>query len=277
MRIDAHQHFWSLNRGDYGWLTPNMGPLYRDFLPSDLKPHLNEAGLAGTIVVQAAPTVAETEYLLGLAQRYDFIKGVVGWVDMADPSAPMEILRLREQPKFCGIRPMLQDISDVNWILNPNLGTAFEALLANNLTFDALIVPRHLPIILQLVKRHSKLRVVINHGAKPTIGTSAWQPWADDLAAVARYESVFCKLSGLITECTNNQSLEATEPYIQHILHCFGPDRVLFGSDWPVCLLKSSYGSWLSLAVRSIRKAFGSEADRALGRNALDFYRPSIA
>ena len=248
MHIDAHQHFWSLNRGDYDWLTPNMGPLYRDFLPSDLKPHLDEAGISGTIVVQAAPTVAETEYLLGLAQQYDFIKGVVGWVDMADPSAPREVERLREHSKFCGIRPMLQDMPDVNWILRPNLGTVFRTLLANNLTFDALIVPRHLPAILQLVDRYPNLRIVIDHGAKPLIGTTAWQPWADDLARVARCESVFCKLSGLITECTSDQSLEATEPYAQHILNCFGPERVLFGSDWPVCLLKSSYDSWFSLA-----------------------------
>ena len=275
MHIDAHQHFWSLNRGDYDWLTPDMVPLYRDFLPSDLKPDLDGAGIGGTILVQAAPTVAETEYLLRLAQRYDFIKGVVGWVDMADSSAPGELERLRQHPKFCGIRPMLQDITQTDWILRPNLGMVFEALLANHLTFDALITPRHLPTIQRLLQQQPNLRIVIDHGAKPAIGAAAWQPWADDLAKVASYRNVSCKLSGLITECADNQSADTIETYAQHILRCFGPDRVMFGSDWPVCLLKSSYEAWASLAARYIRDAFGKEANGALGQNALDFYRPS--
>ncbi|MEE9389193.1 MAG: amidohydrolase family protein [Paracoccaceae bacterium] len=273
MKIDAHQHFWSLKRGDYHWLTPERGLLYRDFLPDDLRPLIDAAGIKGTILVQAAATLAETEFMLSLSDQHDFILGVVGWVDMADPGASAQIEKFNQHPKFCGIRPMLQGIQDTDWVLHPALTPAFETLIACDLTFDALITPRHLPTLLQLLKRHPKLRVVIDHGAKPNIADGGWDDWADPILQLAQHKNVYCKLSGLITECGDGQNLDATADYGLHLLKAFGPSRVMFGSDWPVCLTKGSFDDWHTRAHGLIRHAFGAAHGASMGANAAEFYR----
>lgn len=272
-RIDAHQHFWSLARGDYGWLTPEMEPIYRDFLPADLGPLLTEAGIDGTILVQAAPTVAETEFMIGLAREEPFIRGVVGWVDFEDPRAPGEIARLAGQSALVGLRPMIQDIADDDWMLGEGLVTTFGALIAADLTFDALTLPRHLPALRELLARHPNMRTVIDHGSKPMIRDGIMDGWHQDMAALASETSAFCKLSGLVTEARADWTVDDLRPYVDHLLDTFGPDRLVWGSDWPVCTLASSYGEWVEATGELLSGLAEDERSAILGGNAARAYR----
>lgn len=272
-RIDAHHHFWSLKRGDYGWLTPDKEPIYRDFLPADLKPLLAAAGIEGTILVQAAPTVAETKFMLGLASEEPFIRGVVGWVDFEDPSAPEDIARLSKQSALVGLRPMIQDIADDAWMLGEGLVTAFGALIAADLTFDALTLPRHLPALRALLLRHPNMRTVIDHGSKPIIRDRIMDGWDQDMAALASETSAFCKLSGLVTEAHADWTVDDLRPYVDHLLDTFGPDRLIWGSDWPVCTLASSYGRWVEVTGELLSGLTEGETSAILGGNAARAYR----
>ncbi|WP_120633647.1 amidohydrolase [Ruegeria sp. EL01] len=272
MRIDAHQHFWSIARGDYGWLTPELAPLYRDYLPDDLSPLLQRAGIDGTILVQAAPTVAETEYMLSLANETPFIKGVVGWVDFEAPDAPSQIAVMAENPALVGLRPMIQDIADPDWMLGPTLTPAFEAVQANDLTFDALTLPHHLGSLRQLLVRHPQMRVVIDHGSKPLIRDGVMQGWAEDIAALARESTAYCKLSGLVTEANPDWQADDLRSYVQHLLDTFGPSRLIWGSDWPVCTLASTYERWLDTTNTLLSALTQPERDAVLGGNAAGAY-----
>ena len=272
-RIDAHQHFWSLARGDYGWLTPEMEPIYRDFLPGDLQPLLAAAGIDGTILVQAAPTVAETEFMLGLAREEPFIRGVVGWVDFEDLRAPDEIARLARQSALVGLRPMIQDIADDGWMLGEGLVATFDALIDADLTFDALTLPRHLPALRELLARHPNMRTVIDHGSKPLIRDGIMDGWDRDMAALASETSAFCKLSGLVTEAHADWTVDDLRPYVDHLLGTFGPDRLVWGSDWPVCTLASSYGRWAEVTEELLSGLVEDERSAILGGNAARAYR----
>ncbi|MCP1168552.1 amidohydrolase family protein [Limimaricola litoreus] len=271
MIIDAHQHFWRLERGDYGWLTPELAPIYRDFGPSDLAPHLARQGIGGTVLVQAAPTLAETEYLLELAGESDVVRGVVGWVDFEATSAPEEIARLARHPKLVGLRPMIQDIADDDWMLDPVLAPAFEAMIRHDLTFDALVLPRHLPRLRRLLARHPDLRCVIDHGAKPEIAAGRFDAWAGEMAALARETRAWCKLSGLLTEAGEGAGRAELEPYVAHLVAQFGPARLVWGSDWPVLTLAASYEAWFEMARSLIPDAEDRRA--VFGGNAAGLYR----
>lgn len=246
MKIDAHQHFWKLSRGDYSWLSPELKPLYRDFGPEDLKPLLEAAGITGSIAVQAADTEEETEYLLSLTQDHDWILGVVGWTDLEAPDAPANIERMAQHPRLLGLRPMIQDIEDDRWMLNTSLRPALDAMVAHDLTFDALVMPRHLKHLLEFLEIYPDLRVVVDHCAKPEIRDRHFDTWAADMTKIAQYNRVFCKLSGLATEAAPGWRPEDLTPYITKILQVFSPARVLYGSDWPVLNLASDYDTWLS-------------------------------
>ena len=259
--IDTHQHFWKLDRGDYGWLTPDLEPLYRDFQPEDLAPILKETGLHGTIAVQAADTEAETEFLLALADRYDFILGVVGWVNLEAPHAVASIDRLAAHPKLVGLRPMIQNIPDDTWMLKDALSAAVSAMVFHNLTFDALVLPRHLGHLITFLTRYPALSVVINHCAKPEIRNDGFETWAAQMREVAKFPNVCCKISGLVTEASQDWQEADLKPYIEHILQTFGFDHVMFGSDWPVINLASDYHQWTSI-VRSFTNAV-SENDQS--------------
>lgn len=249
MRIDAHQHFWLVERGDYGWLTPERGPIYRDFMPADLAPLLAETGIARTILVQAAPTEAETAFLLDVARGSDVVAGVVGWVDFTAPDAARAIEALARDPLLIGLRPMVQDIADDDWLLRPDLASAFTAMIGHDLVFDALVLPRHLARLLVVLDRHPELRVVVDHAAKPDIARGRLDPWRADLAAIAARPNTWCKLSGLVTEAGPAWSIGGLRPVVDHLLHLFGPNRLLWGSDWPVVTLAASYRSWHDAAV----------------------------
>ena len=273
--IDAHQHFWQLSRGDYGWLTRDFEAIYRDFMPADLLPQLRRTGVTRTVLVQAAPTVAETEFLLALAERHDFIAGVVGWVDMASARGLADLRRLAGHAKLKSIRPMIQDIEDPDWMLRPELAPTFEALIEADLAFDALITPRHLAPLARLLERFPGLRLVVDHGAKPAIARDGLDEWADGLTAIARFPNAYCKLSGLLTEAGERTDADSLRPYLQHLLASFGPTRLMWGSDWPVLNLAGEYQGWLALVRDFLAPLPAGQQAAILGANAQHFYRLS--
>ena len=246
--IDAHQHYWDPARGDYFWLTPDLAALYRRFGPADLAPLLAEHGVAGTILVQAAPTIAETDYMLAIADATPSVLGVVGWVDFEDASHLAHLERFARHPKFKGLRPMIQDIADPDWMLRRDLDWAFEAMIGHDLAFDALTHPKHLPNLLALLKRHEGLRCVIDHASKPAVSRGEFEPWASDMARLAGETQAFVKFSGLVTEAGAGWRIDDLAPFATHLLAKFGPQRMIFGSDWPVCKLAASYGAWFETA-----------------------------
>jgi len=277
VRIDAHQHFWSVSRADYGWLTPARGPLYRDFGPADLEPLLAAAGIQRTILVQAAPTVAETAYLLDVAASTPAVAGVVGWVDFAQLGVAGEIARLAKNPLLVGLRPMVQDIADDDWLADPGLAPAFAALIAHDLVFDALVLPRHLSRLLAVLDRHPALAVVVDHAAKPDIAhgrhdPSRYESWRADIAAVAARPGTTCKLSGLVTEAGPDWTVAALRPLVDHLLQTFGATRLLWGSDWPVLTLAASYRSWLDAAVEMTGQLDAEQRAAVFGGNAARVY-----
>ena len=275
MHIDAHQHYWDPARGDYGWLTPDLKSLYRTFGPDDLAPLRERADVQRTVVVQAAPTVEETRYLLDLAREEASIAGVVGWVPMLSNDAPALIAEFARDAKFKGIRPMLQDIADDDWIANPDLAPAVEALIAQDLAFDALIFTRHVDALEIFIKRFPKLRIVVDHGAKPPIrdGQSGWQSWADGITRLAGLPHVHCKLSGLATEAASGWTEATLQPYVDHLLQSFGPARLMWGSDWPVLDLNGDYLLWHSVANTLLAGLSDAEREAVFGANATAFYR----
>jgi L-fuconolactonase len=248
MRIDSHHHLWSLVRGDYGWLTPALAPIYRDFGTADLEPLLAAHGIDATILVQAAPTEAETAFMLATARASDRVAGVVGWADFCSPDAPERIARLAEEKLLVGLRPMVQDIADDDWLLSPAVGAALEAMRAKSLVFDALALPRHLSRLLVVADRHPDLPIVVDHLAKPFIAAKELDPWRADMAALAARPNTFCKLSGMVTEAAPDWTVDDLRPYAEHVIEVFGPARMLWGSDWPVVDLAGGYSRWFSAA-----------------------------
>jgi L-fuconolactonase len=275
MPIDAHHHYWDPARGDYGWLTPELKILYRSFGPEHLKPWRERAGIERTVVVQAAPTVEETHYLLGMARDEPSIAGVVGWVPLLSPTAAEVIESLAREPKFKGVRPMLQDLPDDTWIANPDLAPAIEALIAHDLAFDALIYARHVEHIETFAARFPALRIVVDHGAKPPIryGSAGYQLWADAVTRLAQLPQIHCKLSGLATEASPGWTEDTLRPYVEHLLKSFGPARLMWGSDWPVLDLNGDYLLWHSVATTLLASLSDDEREAVFGGNAAAFYR----
>ena len=270
MRIDAHHHLWTLARGDYGWLTPALQPIYRDFTLADLAPHLAAGRIEGTILVQAAATEAETMFLLEIAAGTEIVRGVVGWIDFdaADAEARVEAMAARDL--LVGLRPMVQDIPDDDWLLRADVSNAVRTLERSGLVFDALVLPHHLPRLLVFLDRHPELPVVVDHGAKPFIAKGVLDPWRADMAAVAARPNTTCKISGLATEAKADWEVADLRPYVEHLLEIFGPNRLLWGSDWPVVTRAGGYGVWRrasealldSLSVSERSHIFGSTAAR---------------
>ena len=273
-RIDAHHHVWRLARGYYGWLTPDMGDIYRDYDLDDLKPHLDDAGITGTVLVQAAPTEAETEYLLGQAKASGgLVRGVVGWTDMAAKDAPQHIARLARNPLLRGIRPMIQDIADPDWMLEPALDPAYAAIVEHDLRFDALVKPVHLPRLLRLADWHPGLQFVVDHGAKPDIARGAFAAWARDITQLARNTACVCKVSGLVTEAAAHWKVDHLLPYVDHLLDVFGPGRLIWGSDWPVVDRAGGYEKWWQATGAMLLRLSNDDRARILGTNAVEFYK----
>ncbi|WP_279482493.1 amidohydrolase [Aureimonas sp. SK2] len=272
--IDSHQHFWQVARGDYGWMDESVAPLLRDFMPADLEPLLRRAGIDRTILVQAADTQAETDFLLDIAARTPFVAGVVGWLDMDADGFAERLDHYRAQPKFVGLRPMLQDLADDAFILRPRVLDNLKRVAEAGLAFDILTFPRHLPHVAKALEAVPGLRAVVDHLSKPPIAAGGLDPWRDDIAAVAAFPNVSCKVSGMVTEATAEWALEDLAPYVDHVAECFGPGRLLFGSDWPVATLAAGYGEVANAARALLGRRFGpAEMDAIFGGNAARFYR----
>ncbi|MBW5449085.1 amidohydrolase family protein [Cohnella sp. CFH 77786] len=275
MRIDAHQHYWKISRGDYGWITPEIPVLYRDFLPRDLVPNLKRHRLDGSIVVQAAPTWEETDYLLSLAEREETIFGVVGFLDPFDPRHREHYERFREHPKFAGFRVMIQEMQDAERILEPDYVSALREYAEEGVPMDLLVRSHQLEPLARLLDRLPDLRGVIDHIGKPRIADGEWEPWSGLMKEIAGHRNIYCKLSGMVTEAAPDLwKPEDFAVYIEHILEWFGPDRVMFGSDWPVCLLAAEYEQVVDVLERSLPPEWNeSERARLFGLNAKEFYR----
>ncbi len=273
VRIDAHQHFWAPARGDYFWMPPDDPVLTRDYRIADLEPLLDRHGIAATVLVQAAPTVAETEYMLGIADSTDRVAGVVGWIDFEKEEQLRQLERFAAHRKFRAVRPMIQDIPDDDWMLRSDLDWAFRALIGHKLAFDALGFPRHLGRFIALFKRYPKLRVMVDHCMKPQIAEKAFDDWAPGIARIAAETGAFCKLSGIVTESAEDWSVDDLRPYVDHVLECFGPERVVWGSDWPVCLLRATYDRWVETTDLLLTGLSDEERAAVLGGNAISFYR----
>ena len=273
MKLDAHQHFWRVAQAaDYPWMSPDQSALYRDFSPEELRPMLARHGIDGTVLVQASPTLAETQVLLRIAEATPFVKGVVGWCEFDDVAAPATIATLAGSPWLIGLRPMVQDIADDGWLLREPLRPAFEAMVEHDLVFDALVLPRHLTRLAELTRRHPALRVVVDHGAKPALRSGLLDEWRRDIAAVAKFEGTACKLSGLVTECGDDRSLERLRPAVEHLLDCFGAGRLVWGSDWPVVNLAGGYDEWMASAQALLAHLGGPARDAIFGGNAQRIY-----
>lgn len=273
MLIDSHQHFWQVsNEADYPWMSAAQQLLYRDFEPQDLNPILNRHSIEGTILVQASPTDRETDALLVLAEKTDFVKGVVAWCEFTDPAAPARIAELAQSPWVSGLRPMVQDITNDDWLLREDIQAAMQALIVHGLTLDALIHPRHLSRLVRMLERLPDLDIVIDHGSKPNIPSGDLQAWSDDIAAAAKRTKTLCKLSGLVTECGDDWSIERLRPVVNHLLDCFGPERLMWGSDWPVLNVAGGYDNWLETSQKLTSHLSLAERTAVFGGNAQRFY-----
>jgi L-fuconolactonase len=272
MRIDAHHHLWTLARGDYGWLTSELAPIYRDFGLPDLAPHLAAAAIEGTILVQAAPTEAETLFLLDIADSAELVRGVVGWMDFDASDGAARIDALAAHNLLVGLRPMVQDIADDDWLLRPGLTPLLAAMTRNALVFDALVLPRHLPNLLRVIDRHPDLTFVLDHCGKPRLATGEIAIWRRDIALLAKHPNIVCKLSGLVTEAAPDWQIADLRQAVDHVVACFGLQRLLWGSDWPVVNLAGGYAKWFAATETLLVDLSPGEKAAIFGGNAARIY-----
>jgi len=272
-KIDAHHHLWQYQIADYGWIDDNMSALKRDFLPADLERELRAAGIDGAVAVQARQTLGETSWLLDLASRSAFIRGVVGWAPITSENFPAELERLRSQEKLKGLRHVIQDEPDDNFILGEKFNAGISRLKDTSLVYDILIFEKHLPATIRFVDRHPHQVFVLDHVAKPKIRDRAMDPWRAHVAELARRENVYCKISGMVTEANwLSWSKEDLLPYLDVVLESFRPERLMVGSDWPVCLLATSYGNWFKTLNELLGELSRTEKDQVFGMTASKVY-----
>ncbi len=272
LKIDAHQHFWKYTAAEYGWIGDDT--LRRDFLPGDLQKELRSAGIDGAVSVQARQTVEETEWLLSLAGEHPFLKGVVGWLPLTSPTVERDIEKFAENKKLKALRHVVQDEKDDRYILRGDFNAGVALLDKYGLAYDILIFERHLPYAIQFVDRHPKQRFVLDHIAKPRIQEGVVQPWRDNLRELARRPNVWCKVSGVVTEADHKRWTEAqVRFYIDTAIDAFGPSRILFGSDWPVCLSATTYRNWAELMRRAVKNHSQHEREMIFGGAAAAAYR----
>lgn len=273
MRLDSHQHFWRYTADDYPWMTDALAALRRDALPADLEPLLAAADLVGSIAVQATQTVAETRWLLNLADEHPFIKGVVGWVDLCSEHVEDQLAELTAHPRLVGVRHVVQDEPDDRFLLRDDFRRGLARLRAFGLTYDLLIYPRQLPAAIELVEQLDQQPFVLDHLAKPAVRDGALEPWRAQIRRLARCPNVCAKISGLVTEARWREwRADDFRPYLDVALEAFGPKRLMFGSDWPVCTLAASYADVFRLADDHARALSAAERAGLFGDNAARFY-----
>jgi len=278
MKIDAHQHFWRYDPAEYAWIDDAMQPLRRDFLPGDVKPEMDRAGFDAAVAVQARQTLEETAFLLELADRHPFIVGVVGWVDLRAGGARAQLERFARHPRLVGIRHIVQGEPDDRFLLGAEFGRGIELLAELDLAYDILIYPRHLPAAAEFASRFEGHRFVLDHLAKPEIRRGEIRSWERDLRRLAARPNVFCKLSGLVTEADWQRWNEGDlKPYLDVAFDCFGAQRLMVGSDWPVCTLAAAYGRTTSVFEDYLARSSQTEREAVLGGTAARFWKLDLA
>ncbi|HEU4769705.1 MAG TPA: amidohydrolase family protein [Pyrinomonadaceae bacterium] len=266
--IDAHQHFWQVGRFDYPWMSSDLGILYRDYLPAQLEPELVKNGVKQTVLVQASNSVAESRWLLELADHNEFIAGIVGWVDLASADVDAQLTELSAHPKFKGVRHLVESEPADDWLVQPAVLNGLRRVSEYGLTYDLLVHTSHLRHVRVVAASCPDLRLVIDHLAKPPIAKHGFHEWSLAMAPLAAYPNMYCKLSGLVTEANwNSWQTDDLRPYVDYALELFGPERLIFGSDHPVCLLAASY----ERVLKSFREMIGN--DQVFSENARTFYQ----
>ncbi len=273
-RIDSHQHFWIYNEADYPWMAGERAPLQVDYMPPDIKPLLNASGIDGTVAVQARQVQRETDFLLELADQYDFVRGVVGWLDMRADDIEAQLERFAGRPGLSGLRHIVHDEADDRFMLGGNFLRGLAALKQYDLRYDLLLYPRHIPVAIQVVKRFPEQPFVLDHIAKPFIKDGTLERWASDIRELASHDNVWCKVSGMVTEAAwDAWTPDDFRPYLDVVFDCFGVERLMFGSDWPVCTLAGSYSEVVGIVEGYIAALSAAEQAKVMGGVATEFYQ----
>jgi len=274
MKIDSHHHFWHYNPVEFGWIDETMRVIRRDFLPEDLRGEIARAGIEGVVSVQARQSLSETQSLLEFADGNDFIKGVVGWVEISSARVSEDLERFAAKPKFKSVRHVIQGEQDDNFILRSDFNRGIRVLKRFSLAYDILVLERHLPQTIRFVDDHPDQVFVMDHIAKPRIKDGIFEPWNQNIRELAKRPNVSCKISGMVTEADFSGWSEAQlRPYFDTVLEAFGPQRLMFGSDWPVCLVASSYATWRDVVSHWVAGLTTHEQDRILGGTAVEVYK----
>ncbi|HXI74834.1 MAG TPA: amidohydrolase family protein [Pyrinomonadaceae bacterium] len=274
MIVDSHQHFWQVGRFDYPWMSPEVEVLYRDYLPPALAPVLNRNGVDKTIVVQASNSLEETRWLLSLTEHNAFIGGVVGWVDLTSADVARQLDEFAAHPKFKGVRHLVESEPADDWLTQPDTLNGLRELSSRGLSYDLLVHTRHLAHVKKVADECPELHLVVDHLAKPPVARAEIDEWAREIKEIASRPNVWCKLSGLVTEADfANWRVEDLQPYVEKVLEYFGPARLMFGSDWPVCLLAASYDQVLESFERLLAGLDEKDRRRVFSENAIEFYR----
>jgi L-fuconolactonase len=272
--VDSHQHFWQVGRFDYPWMKPELGVLYRDYLPPELGPLLATTGVFKTVLVQASNTLDETRWLLSLATDYPFIAGVVGWIDLAGDDAAAELDEFADHPKFKGVRHLVESEPAEDWLVQPKVLRGLRTLAGRGFSYDLLVHTRHLKYASRIAQELPELRLVVDHLAKPPIASREIEDWSREFRKFADCPNVSCKLSGLVTEADwHHWTQQDLRPFVDKALECFGPKRLMFGSDWPVCLLAATYEQVVESQQSLLAELSHEDHKRIFAENAEDFYR----
>jgi L-fuconolactonase len=273
MRIDSHQHFWRYSPTEHTWMSDAMSAIRRDFLPEDLKPLLASLHFDGCIAVQARQSLEETRWLLELADTLSFIKGVVGWVDLRSPELPAQLERFASHPKLVGVRHVVQDEPDDEFMLRSEFRRGIAQLRHFNLTYDLLLFPKHIPVAARLVAEFPDQPFVVDHIAKPDIAQGVLSPWREYMHRLAQFPNVHCKLSGMVTEA-NWQQWQTSDfrSFLDIVIEAFGSSRLMIGSDWPVCILSSEYAATMQLTLDYLQQFSDEDQAAILGSNCARFY-----
>jgi L-fuconolactonase len=272
--VDSHQHFWQVGRFDYPWMSSEVEVLYQDYLPPRIEPVLKENGVAQTVLVQASNSIEETRWMLALADEYPFIAGVVGWVDLRSREVDKQLDELTKYPKFKGVRHLVESEPMNDWLAQPEVLSGLNELARYDVSYDLLVHTRHLKHVKTVAEHCPELRLVIDHLAKPPIASGETDEWKREIREVANYPNIFCKLSGLVTEADwEKWQTEDLRPFIDYALEIFKPERLMYGSDYPVCLLAASYSRVKESFEKLLAELGDADQSRIFGENAAEFYR----
>ena len=274
IKVDSHHHFWELGRLEYPWMPLGDPILTRNYLPEDLAPILKQNQVSKTVLVQATHSLEEANFLLDLAESTDFVAGVVAWVDLADPNVGNVLDELQRRSGMVGVRHQVHDEPDDSWLVRKEVVRGLRELTRRDLAYDLLLRPQHIKYVLGLVDQVPHLRMVVDHIAKPLISQKIMEPWASDISALSDLPGIYCKISGMVTEANHSEwNVDDIRPYAAHVVEQFGYDRIMWGSDWPVCLLAAEYGQVMHSSTEAVGPMSDDQMAKFIGANAIQFYK----